>query len=311
MTRRCGLVTYGVGTMGVGLAHLFWTSGWDVTCIGRRQSSIDTAKDHLGTLEQRAGASATPTSEVEGRRPITFSMELDEGLDSADLIIETIAEVLDDKVKLLEFVGLNAQPTACITSNTSSLSLDVLSASVSYPERFAGFHFFNPPELVQLVEIIKAPVTSEETIARLRTYAKDIGKVPVEVDVAIKGFVANRLQYALLREAYALVEGGVCSAEDVDRAIVHGLGARWAAVGPFQSMDLAGLDVHLAVSRELFPELSNSTDVPAMLSRLVDDGNLGVKSGRGLLGMYDDGAREALAVRRQAILEWLSSFNRN
>ena len=116
------------------------------------------------------------------------------------------------------------------------------------------------------------------------------------------GFVGNRLQYALLREAWALVEAGVCSPADVDRAVVEGLGARWAAIGPFQTVDLAGLDVHEAVAQELYPELANDTEPPAALRTIREQGALGVKGGLGVLGPYDpDGAR-AIAERRDRTL---------
>jgi 3-hydroxybutyryl-CoA dehydrogenase len=123
----------------------------------------------------------------------------------------------------------------------------------------------------------------------------------------VPGFVANRLQYALLREAYALVDAGVCDVEDVDRAVVSGLGARWAAIGPFASMDAAGLEVHEAVAAQLFPELSRSTEVPPLLRALRRDGATGMRGGSGLRGTYAPGAAQRLAERRDATLALLAS----
>jgi len=122
----------------------------------------------------------------------------------------------------------------------------------------------------------------------------------------VRGFVANRLQYALIREAYALVEDGICDIADVDRAVVCGLGARWASIGPFASMDAAGLDVHEVVAAALFPELSNSTGLPALLKQARAEGATGVKGGRGLCGDYPPGSAGRLAARRDAILALLA-----
>jgi len=129
-----------------------------------------------------------------------------------------------------------------VTTNTSSLPLAVLADGLERPERFASLHWFNPPELIELVEVVGSEGTAPETIETLQAWVEALGKAPIVVRRDVPGFVANRLQHALLREAYALVDAGVCSLADVDRAVTHGLGARWAAIGPFETMDLAGLD---------------------------------------------------------------------
>ena len=137
---------------------------------------------------------------------------------------------------------------------------------------------------------------------------EQLGKAPVVVRRDVPGFVVNRLQYALLREAYALVDAGVCSFADVDRAVTHGLGARWAAIGPFETMDLAGLDVHAAVAENLWPELSREAEPSPTIARAVESGALGVKSGRGLRGNYGPEDAAALAARRERVLRGLSSL---
>ncbi len=135
-----------------------------------------------------------------------------------------------------------------------------------------------------------------------------LGKAPVVLTRAVPGFVANRLQYALIREAYALVAAGVCTWADADLAVTGGLGPRWAAVGPFQSMDLAGLDVHLAVATALFPLLATDSEPPGLLADLVADGRLGAKSGAGLLGAYPPDRREALTALRDGVLRGISGI---
>ena len=137
-----------------------------------------------------------------------------------------------------------------------------------------------------------------------------LGKAPVAVHRDVPGFVANRLQYALMREAWALVEAGVCSHADLDRVLTRGLGARWAAIGPFQTVDLAGLDIHLAVAENLFPELANERAAPRLLAETVADGALGTKSGRGLLGTYGPEDRTCLVARRDRMLRAVARLHR-
>lgn len=151
--------------------------------------------------------------------------------------------------------------------------------------------------------------TAPETLERLAALSRAVGKEPITLLRDHAGFVANRLQYALLREAYALVEEGVCAVADVDRAVV-GLGARWAAIGPFASMDAAGLDVHEAVAEQLFPQLSRSTEVPALLREARRSGATGMKGGRGLLGDYPPGSAREIAARRDTVLALLAEDRR-
>jgi 3-hydroxybutyryl-CoA dehydrogenase len=171
-------------------------------------------------------------------------------------------------------------------------------------------HWFNPPELVELVEIVAGPRTEPQVTETLADWAAALGKAPVVVRRDVPGFVANRLQYALIREAYALVETGVATYAEVDAAVRFGLGPRWAAVGPFESMDLAGLDVHHEVARRLFPTLSNRSQPPPALTRLVADRHLGTKTGQGLRGSYDGAAVSELERRRETILRALSDRRR-
>jgi len=234
-----------------------------------------------------------------------------EALDLAvDLIVESIAEDLAAKIEILERAEAAATATTIIATNTSALPLRELSDALQRPEVFAGLHWFNPPEMVELVEVIPGPRTDARVLRTLVDWASAVGKLPVLMSAEVEGFIANRLQYALMREAYWLVERGVCSLEDVDRVMRACLGPRWAGVGPFEAMDLAGLDVHLEVARRLFPVLSNHTGSPALLERLVEEGALGTKTGRGLHGVYDEAAIQEVRERRTAALVALAALDR-
>lgn len=292
------VVVFGAGTMGAGIAGLYARGGWQVRCVARRDSSIRQAAAYIEQrFEIEAGA-------------IDFDTNPEASLSGADLVIETIQESYEAKEALLKLIGSCVSASAIITTNTSSLDIDRLAQSVPEPGRFAGLHWFNPPELIELVEVVLGKHTRPQVGDDLLRDLTNLGKTGVLVRRPVKGFIANRLQYALLREAYDLVESGVCSWDDVDLAVTAGIGARWAAIGPFQSMDLAGLDVHAVVASELFSDLANSTGVPSTLTRLISQGHLGCKSGEGLKGKYSEEEIVKLGAMRQHILELLAAEHR-
>lgn len=303
------VVILGAGTMATGIALTFANAGASVAITARRQKTLDHARRRLDeSLALLARHALMPSQAVE-QVPARISMASFRELDlEVDLVIESIAEDLSAKVGILGRTEAAALPTTIITTNTSSLSLGEMSMVLERPENFAGFHWFNPPELVALVEVIPGPRTDPSTIATLVDWSSGVGKEPVRVTTEIEGFIANRLQYALMREAYALVEDGICTLRDIDLVMRACLGPRWAGIGPFEAMDLAGLDVHLEVARRLFPLLSDRSDAPALLKSLVSEGALGTKTGRGLHGDYDERTIDAMRERRIAALVVLAGL---
>lgn len=288
-------VVVGAGTMGARIAACLARAGIAVCATARREETLRSA---AATIH---AALAEPAESL-----VRLTTDADAELARADLVIETIREDHADKTAVLGHVTARVGPDAIVTTNTSSLDLAALATAADGPERFAGLHWFNPADLVRLVEVVPAPDTSAATVETLRGWMVALGKTPVVLARAVPGFVANRLQYALIREAYALVAAGVCTLAEADLAVTGGLGPRWAAVGPFQSMDLAGLDVHLAVAEALFPVLATGSEPPGLLADLVAAGRLGAKSGTGLLGDYPPPRREALAARRDSVLRSIS-----
>jgi 3-hydroxybutyryl-CoA dehydrogenase len=294
----------GAGTMGAGIALAFALGGSAATMVARRQSTLDAAWRRIeASVGLLTGAGRLPGAEPEavlGR--IAGTTDLDGADLGTDLVVESVAEDVAAKRRLYRAIEPRLGPATILGTCTSSLSLAELAAGLTRPERFIGYHWFNPPELIALVEIVPAGSTAAAVTDRVEAFSRAIGKQPVRA-ADVPGFVANRLQYALIREAYHLVAAGVCTPADVDRVVTAGLGPRWAAIGPFLSMDLAGLDVHRAVAEQLFPRLSTATAVPPMLTALAEEGALGVKSGRGLLGRYDEQqVREVIELRARTLL---------
>jgi 3-hydroxybutyryl-CoA dehydrogenase len=272
----------GAGTMGAGIARVFADAGVSVRLSARREASLEAARGRLGTQAER----------------VRLTTSADEALDAAELVVETIVEEAEPKRALLARAEELAAPGAILTTNTSSLRLAVLAERLRRPERFAGLHWLNPPELVELVEVVGGERTAPETLETLAGWMDELGKAPVVVHRDVPGFVANRLQYALLREAYALVDAGVCSFADVDRAVTHGLGVRWAAIGPFETMDLAGLEVHAAVAENLWPELSNATEPSPLIAQALESGD----------PLRGDVSPEVLIARRDRVLRGIPAL---
>lgn len=308
---RVGVV--GAGTMGTGIALCCARAGSIVTLIARRPATLEDGWARIGrSLEQLVLAGELErgnASEIAAR--ISTTTELERALADVDLVIESVVEDLAVKHDVLARAERAAPPGAVIVTDTSSIPIDELAGALSRRESFAGMHWFNPPELVALVEVVSGTETSPAVAQRLLGWARALGKRPVHLRRDIAGFIANRIQYAVFREAFALVEAGVCDYRDVDEAIKAGLGARWAAVGPFEGLDLAGLDVYEAVARRLYPVLATDQAPARSALALVAAGALGCKTGRGLYGAYDQDAVAELERRRASVLLALERISRD
>ena len=293
----------GAGTIGLSAGILLAAHGIPVTLVTRR---ADAAAAAPATVDRRLTAltelgAFSPVQADAARAHITARVGLPDN-ESFALIFEAVGERLDHKQAVLAGAEPNLTADGVLATTTSSLPLAELASALAAPERFAGWHFFHPADLMALVEIVPGERTDPNVLARLRTWSERLGRRPILLRRDVPGFVANRLQYALLREAYALVEADVCGLADVDVAVTAGLGARWAALGPFETMDLAGLDVHAAVAAALFPLLSRTAELPGELVALRAGGAGGARAGRGLLGDYSPERVRELETRRDETL---------
>ena len=281
------IAVVGAGLMGHGIAQEFALAGYQVRLYDLSNDRLEKALESIrANLQNLVSLGRLEHAQIEPAvAAITASTDLGQTVSDAELVIEAIVEDLAAKHALLRLLNTYCSAETIIASNTSSFMPSRLAEVASHPDRLLIAHYFNPPYLIPLVEIVPGPDTSNETVMAVVSLLEQLGKKPVVLKKEATGFVGNRLQFAMFREALAIVEAGIADPEAVDQVVRFGFGRRLAAAGPFEVFDLAGLDTVLAVATQIFPELNASDptgrNVPALLSRKVAEGDLGIKSGRG------------------------------
>ncbi|WP_284690610.1 3-hydroxyacyl-CoA dehydrogenase family protein [Microbacterium tenebrionis] len=266
----------GGGRMGAGIAHAFLLAGCDVVVVERDDASADAAtariRDSIARSVER-GATSANARVLESALAVGIDLAAFAG---CELAIEAVPEdraLKTDALRRMEAVA----PEAVLASNTSSISIDALASALTSPERFLGLHFFNPVPASALVEIVVGSAADPSLVDAGRGWIEMIGKTPIVVRDS-PGFASSRLGVALALEAIRMLEAGVASAEDIDRAME--LGYRHP-MGPLRTTDIVGLDVRLGIAEELQAELGDRFAPPDLLRRLVAEGKLGRKSGEG------------------------------
>jgi 3-hydroxybutyryl-CoA dehydrogenase len=303
------IAVLGTGTMAPAIALLCSKLGYNVSIWGRSDTSLqrafDRLKSHLQTYRENNLIQEEQAELILSR--IAGVSTLEKAVRGADFVIEAVAEDLNLKKDIFSVVDRVCQETTIIATNTSGLSITEIASATNRPEKVVGTHFWNPPHMIPLVEIVRGEKTSEETIGIAAELMTAIGKTPVIVQKDIPGFIGNRLQFALLREALFIVEQGVASIEDVDTTVKMSFGARLPITGPLESADLGGLDVYMAISKYLMPDLCQSTEVSALLVDAVESGRLGVKSGAGLYEWTPASISRIIKAREQELMRFFDT----
>ena len=294
--------------MGHGIAQEFAVAGFSVRLHDVSEEKLDQALSRIDAnldLLHRHGLVADRLQEpVRGR--ITTTTDLKQAADGADLVIEAVFEDIAVKHDVFSSLDTLAPEHTILASNTSTFMPSTLAEATKRPDRVLVTHYFNPPYLLPLVEVVGSPTTAPEVIEAVVALLTAVGKRPTVLKREVPGFVVNRLQVALLREAVSLVEQGVASPQDIDLVVKNSFGRRLAAAGPFQVFDSAGWDTILSVISQLIPELDVSPEVPSLVEEMVNRGDLGIKSGRG----FYDWTPEAESAFRQNITETLATIHR-
>lgn len=302
MTKKAAVI--GSGVMGHGIAQVYALAGYSVSLYDIRDELLSKARQAIEqslSLQVREDV-LTEQAKQEALARITLTTNLQEAVADADLITEAIPEVIDLKWTLFEQLEAYAKPDAIIASNTSTFSIGRLIERVKTPQRFIITHFFNPAQLVPLVEIVRHEKTSEDVVQKTVELIKQIGKSPVLLKKDVPGFIANRLQTALMREAFSLLANGIAEAHEIDTVMKDGIGFRWAFVGPIETADFGGLDTWQRVMDNLAPELDKSEAAPAIIRKLVEKGDLGTKTGAGIYSYADTSVADRLQKRDEQFL---------
>lgn len=284
----CGVGVVGAGTMGAGIAYVFAMAGFTVPLVEPDRTRADAAMENIRAIARGGIERGKLTAEAaeDGLRRIQPLADVGALPRQLALVIETVSERRALKEQVL--AGIDAREPALIATNTSAMSIDTLASSLRDPGRFLGMHFFNPVQSLMLVELVRGAQTTPETLARARGFADAIGKSTVTV-ADVPGFATSRLDLVQALEAIRMVEAGVASPEDIDRAITT---AYRHPVGPLRLSDLVGLDVRLDIAHQLEAAYGAHFAPPRLLQEMVARGDLGRKSGR---GFYDWPATSAHA----------------
>ena len=299
------IAVIGAGLMGHGIAQEFASAGYQVHLHDVTDEQLQTARTqiekNLGVLAESAiieEDSIHPTLQR-----IQTATELEAVAENADFVVEAVTENLALKQQIFEKLDATCPPHAILASNTTALMPSQIGENVKRKDQILNTHYFNPPYLIPLVEMIRSPDTSDETVEVTFELLTTIGKTPAIIEKEALGFVGPRLQAALIREAFAIVEQGIASAETVDLVVRYSFGRRLSVAGPFEVFELAGWDLVLAAFEELYKDLNSSSDINPLLRDMVKSGKLGVKSQEGFYSWTDEKIQELRDRMNQALIQ--------
>ena len=296
MSQASQVVIIGGGIMGGDIATVFAAKGWKVHLMSPSQKTRDALAARLSAGLTKINANAACAKNV-----VTYARLEDIAWNAIDLVIEAVTEDLPLKQKLFAQLEKLARPDTPLTTNTSNFQIGSVSQGLKSASRVAGLHFFMPAHLVPLVEVVSAGSTDPAVAARLQQIMNEVGKAPIRVDKDVPGFVGNRLQQALMREAMWMIHDGVTTAEGIDTAVRYGFGFRFVACGPFLQKEMSGWDTNFAVATSLYPKLHNEKTPPPFFRDMVERGHIGMKAKHGFWPWTDESIAQEKARIEKAL----------
>lgn len=275
----------GSGVMGAGIAQVFAQEGFPVTLNDVSDEVLEKAKvrilDSLSLLQGGGILSKRAVKYAASR--ITYVTDIGVVQD-IDMVIEAVPEKIEIKQELFKTLDGLFSPEVILATNTSGISISRIASVTKNPDRVVGMHWWNPPYIIPVIEIIRGERTNEKVIETVRTLVERLNKRPVLVNKDVPGFLGNRMQYALMREAVSLLEAGVATAEDIDTMVKAGFGFKFPVIGPLETIDMAGMDIFYNVSKYLYSELDDTKTAQKVVEQKVKQNKLGLKTGE---GFYD------------------------
>jgi len=292
----------GGGTMGVGIIAMFLAGGWKVDVVSR---SASTREGLPAACARALDAMGKPK---DTSRLTTFATLAEASWRTIEIAVETVTEDLALKRQLFAEMEKLALPDCALTSNSSSFPISEIARELPTQHRMMGLHFFMPAHLIPLVEVVRSIHTDVAKAESVGEVMAALGKRPVQVRKDVIGFLGNRIQGALMREALWLIEQGVASPEDIDATVRLSFGFRYAAAGPIVQKEHSGWDTTCAVAKIIWPDLSNADGPPPVLQRNVDEGRIGFKTGRGFFEWNDESIAKERARYERALRKCLEIF---
>jgi 3-hydroxybutyryl-CoA dehydrogenase len=292
----------GGGTMGVGIIAMFLGGGWKVDVVSRSAST----RDGLPAATSRALKAMGKPDDVSGLA--TYATLEEAPWSQIDIVVETVTEDLALKQKIFADLERLSRPGVPLTSNSSSFPISEIGKGLASQDRMMGLHFFMPAHLIPLVEVVRSIHTDVGLAEEVGEIMRALGKRPVQVKKDVIGFLGNRIQGALMREALWLIEQGVASPEDIDATVRLSFGFRYAAAGPITQKEHSGWDTTCAVAKIIWPDLNNSDGPPPVLQRNVDQGRIGFKTKGGFFDWDDASIAKERARYERALSKCLEIF---
>lgn len=286
MSTQKNIAIIGAGMMGHGIALVFARAGHTVTITDPTEDARNTVLDRVSESLASLGETADSISEI--IKNITVCADTAEAVKSAGFLFEAAPEKLELKQKIFAEIEKHAPETCILASNTSVMPITKIMSKLRLKNRAIGTHWWNPPHIIPLVEVVCTEWTDDTVADEMMELLAAVGKTPVHVKKDVPGFIGNRLQHALWREAISLVENDICDAEAVDTVIKASFGRRLAVLGPLENADLVGTDLSLDIHENVLFDLESRQGPSPYLQQLVDDGRLGVKTGEGFYTWTED-----------------------
>ena len=301
------IAVIGCGTMGHSIALSAAWAGYDVTMHGIAAEELKQALVGMESKLQVLIDNDLLTSEEAQavRDRVTTVTTIEDAVKEATFIIEAVPERLELKQQIFKQLDELCDLSVILASNTSAISPTDIASKTKHPERTVITHFWHPAHLIPLVEVVRGSKTSDETVERSMELMNAMNKKPIEVKKEAPGFVGNRLQFALLREAQHILEEGIASKEDIDAAVLYSIGRRLPVTGPFLSADMGGLDVYTDISNYLYKDLSTAKQSTSSMQELLEAGDLGSKTGKGYYEWSTEFTDEMNTEREKELIRYV------
>lgn len=304
------IAVVGTGMIGPDISLACAMAGYPVTIVGRRRDSVERGitrfRKNLDNLVKAEVYSSEEAAEVDSR--LASCTDLERGIEKADVVFEAIIEHLETKQELFAEIEKFCPKHALMASSTSGLSPKDISNRMNAGDRMLVAHFWNPPYLVPLVEVVAGESTSRETINVALAFLRVLGKEPVLLKKDIVGHIGNRIQHAMFREAIHLIQQGVATPEDIDQVILSSLGPRYSMIGPMEYMDAVGLDLNVAIHSYLLKDLADDKEPQELLLQKYERGEYGAKTGRGFYDWSKKNLEEMIARQNKRFVDKLKEL---